>query len=87
MSSQIWCYLKFPLPGGGGGGGNPKIKVAQNGLKHGLVLEFLRSDEIIEILCVRLTRIHPSIHPYRHDRDQISRSARRAGATNKNQVK
>ena len=21
MSSQIWCYLKFPLPMGGGGGG------------------------------------------------------------------
>ena len=31
------------------GGGGPKIKVAQNGVKHGLVLEFLRSDEIFEI--------------------------------------
>ena len=30
-------------------GGGPKIKVAQNGVKHGLVLEFLRSDEIFEI--------------------------------------
>ena len=47
MSSQIWCFLKFPLCGGVGGG--PKIKVAQNGVKHGLVLEFLRSDEIFEI--------------------------------------
>ena len=37
------------LRGGGGGGGGPKIKVAQNGMKHGLVLEFLRSDEIFEI--------------------------------------
>ena len=26
-------------------GGGPKIKVAQNGMKHGLVLEFWRSDE------------------------------------------
>ena len=30
-------------------GGGPKIKVAQNGMKHGLVLEFLRSDEIFKI--------------------------------------
>ena len=52
MSSQMWCFLKFPFTlggGGGGGGGGPKIKVAQNGMKHGLVLEFLRSDEIFEI--------------------------------------
>ena len=40
-------FSKFPLCWGGGGG--PKIKVAQNGVKHGLVLEFLRSDEIFEI--------------------------------------
>ena len=44
-SSQIWCFLKFPLCWGGGS----KIKVAQNGVKHGLILEFLRSDEIFEI--------------------------------------
>ena len=44
-SSQIWCFLKFPLCWGGG----PKIKVDQNGMKHGLVLEFLRSDEIFKM--------------------------------------
>ena len=42
MSSQIWCYLKFPLPTGNGG--SPK-KVAQNNVKHILVLEFWRSDD------------------------------------------
>ena len=47
MSSQIWCFLKFPLCWGGGG--VPKIKVDQNGMKHGLVLEFLRSDEIFKM--------------------------------------
>ena len=31
------------------GGGGPKIKVDQNGMKHGLVLEFLRSDEIFKM--------------------------------------
>ena len=31
------------------GGGGPKIKVDQNGMKHGLLLEFLRSDEIFKI--------------------------------------
>ena len=30
-----------------GGGGVKKIKVAQKCVKHGLVLEFLRSDEIL----------------------------------------
>ena len=30
-------------------GVGPKIKVAQNGVKHGFVLEFFRSDEIFEI--------------------------------------
>ena len=42
-------FSKIPFTRGGGGGGGPKIKVAQNGVKHGLVLEFLRSDEIFEI--------------------------------------
>ena len=37
------------MGGGGGGGGVQKIKVAQNGMKHGLVLEFLRSDEIFKM--------------------------------------
>ena len=27
----------------------PKIKIVQNGLKHTLVLEFLKSNEIFEI--------------------------------------
>ena len=31
---------------GGGGGGGPTIKIAQNDLKHILVLEFFKSDEI-----------------------------------------
>ena len=54
MSSQIWCY------GGGEGRGRggewegvvwgQNIKVAQSDLKHFLVLEFLKSDEIFKIL-------------------------------------
>ena len=40
MSSHIWHHLKFPLQWGMGRGGVP-----QNGLKHVLVLEFLRSDD------------------------------------------
>ena len=52
-SSQIWCYLIFGGDDGSGGGGmgiwGQKIKVAQNSLKHILVLEFLKSDEIFEI--------------------------------------
>ena len=55
MPSQIWCYLIFGDYGGGcGGGGVPgvkKFKVVQNGLQHILVLEFLRTHEIFEILC------------------------------------
>ena len=41
MSSQIRCYLIF-CGGGGGGGGGKKIGVTHNGLKHILVLEFLK---------------------------------------------
>ena len=85
-SSQIWCFLKFPLLGGGGGGGQ-KIKVAQNGVKHGLVLESLRSDEIFEIWSEKLTgqqaSNQASKHTSGHHSDQISRSALRDGATNK----
>ena len=40
----VFSKISFML-----GGGGPKIKVAQNGVKHGLVLEFWRSDEIFEI--------------------------------------
>ena len=73
--------------GGGGGGGCPKIKVAQNGMKHGLVLEFLRSDEIFEIWSEKLTGQQTSKqarqHTSGHHSDQISRSALRDGATNK----
>ena len=41
----VFSKISFIL----GGGGGPKIKVAQNGMKHGLILDFLRSDEIFEI--------------------------------------
>ena len=41
----------FPRWGVGWGSRDKKIKVAQNGVKHVLILEFLRSDEILEILC------------------------------------
>ena len=49
----------------------PKIKVAQNGLKHILVLEFLKSDEICEIgqISVFYTISH------RHHSDQTTCSA------------
>ena len=61
-------------------------KFAQNGVKHGLVLEFLRSDEIFEIWSEKLTGQQASkqgtIHPGHHS-DQISRSALRDGATKK----
>ena len=43
MSSQIWCYLKFPLPTKEGG----RRWGAQNDVKHILVLEFLRSDDLV----------------------------------------
>ena len=50
-----------------GGGGGPKIKVDQNGMKHGLVLEFLRSNEIFEIWSEKFTGQQASkqgsIHP------------------------
>ena len=87
MSSQIWCFLKFPLCWGGG----QKIKVDQNGMKHGLVLEFLRSDEIFEIWSEKLTGQQTSKqarqHTSGHHSDQISRSALRDGATKKNKIK
>ena len=51
MPSQIWCQKNFPLlmgmGGGGGGVSSPKKKVAQNDVKHILVLEFLRSDHFV----------------------------------------
>ena len=71
-----------------GVGGGQKIKVDQNGMKHGLVLEFLRSDEIFEIwsekLMGRQTSKQARQHTSGHHSDQISRSALRDGATNKN---
>ena len=45
VSSQIWCQ-NFSLYCRGGGGGFYPEKVAQNELKHILVLEFLRSDDL-----------------------------------------
>ena len=69
----------------GGGGGFPKIKVDQNGMKHGLILEFLRSDEIFEIWSKKLMGQQASKqarqHTSGHHSDQISRSALRDGAT------
>ena len=47
-----------------GGGGGQKIKVDQNGMKHGLVLEFLRSDEIFEIWSEKLTGQQASKQAY-----------------------
>ena len=50
----VWKCIKPNLQrtkysGSGGGEGGPEIKVAQNVLKHILVLEFLKSDEIFKI--------------------------------------
>ena len=50
MSSQIWCYFIFS--GYGRGVRGQKIKVTQKDLKHILVLEFLKCDQIFEILYV-----------------------------------
>ena len=79
VSSQIWCQKFFPLLGGGS---PPPKKVAQNELKHILVLEFLRSND----LCVCVGGGCPSVRYKRTDTrhsDQIRRSARRDGATKK----
>ena len=62
----ILCYLIL-------GDGGPIIKVAQNGLKHILVLEFLKSYEILKISIVFIT-IHTQ-----PDSDQLSRSALKTG--------
>ena len=81
MSSHTWCYLIFSGVGGVGVFGGPKIKVAQNGLKRILVLEFLRSNEIFEILCkwaqpsIQATNC-TNILTHRHHSDQISHSDR-----------
>ena len=66
--------------GGGGGGLGLKDKVAQNGLKHILVLDFLSSDEIFEILCELIITSKQGSTPrtvltYKHHIDLISRSA------------
>ena len=49
MSNQIWCQ-KFSLYRGGGGGGSPTKKVDQNGMKHILVMEFLRYDDFLAVI-------------------------------------
>ena len=70
-------------------GGGQKIEVAQNGVKHGLVLEFLRSDEIFEIWSEKLTGAtskQASKHTSGHHSDQIGRSALRDGATKKRAI-
>ena len=67
----------FPFPGGGG----PPGKVAQNELKHILVLEFLRSDDFRGGGGGSLCEIQTTRQPDTRHSDQISRSARRDGAT------
>ena len=78
----VWTYVKpnlvlsqIPFTGG--------MVVGLNGLKHVLILEYLRSDEIFKISCVSK---QASIHTYRHHSDQISRSPRWAGPTNKKEI-
>ena len=67
---------------GGGGGGiwGKKIKIAQNGLKHVLILEFLKFNEIFWNFVFDLTTKQASIHQHVHHSDQISRSAHWGGA-------
>ena len=73
----------------GGGGGVPPEKVAENELKHILVLEFLRSNDLWGGgggggPSVRYRQPNqPNVQTDRRHSDQISRSARRDGATNK----
>ena len=56
-----------------GGGGGQKIKVDQNGMKHGLVLEVLRSHEIFEIWSKKLTGQQASKHTYIHPDTIVTR--------------
>ena len=56
----MFSKISFTVVGGGG----QKIKVAQNGMKHGLILEFLRSDEIFEIWSEKLTGQQASKQAY-----------------------
>ena len=71
----------------GGGGGSPSKKVAQNELKHILVLEFLRYDHFLggeggsEKLTGQQTSKQARLQTSGHHSDQISRSALRDGAT------
>ena len=78
---------KFSPLVGGGGGGSPQKQVAQNELKHILVLEFLRYDHFLGGGSEKLTGQQASKQTSRqtsgHHSDQISRSALRDGATKK----
>ena len=80
VSSQIWCQKIFPFSGGGG---SPQKKVAQNELKHILVLEFLRYDHFLGGGGSENYR-PTSRQTSGHHSDQISRSALRDGATKNN---
>ena len=57
---------------GGKGGVGPKFKVAQNGLKHILVLEFLKSDEMLNI--GKFLQLSTTNQPDGHSSEQLSRS-------------
>ena len=58
--------ISFSVIMGGGGGGVSRVKknkVAQNDLKHNLVLGFLKSNEIFEFVC-ELTSKQGNNHTY-----------------------
>ena len=58
----------------GGGGAGQKIKVAQDLLKHALVLEFLKSNDF----CLKIVKKFPDRKtPYRPDKTLRSREAAR----------
>ena len=66
MYQAKFGVISFSRGGGGLGVWGLKIKVAQNGVKHVLILEFLRSDDIWEISCLRLTHTLTHTHTHTH---------------------
>ena len=65
--SGVFSFLVVMVGGGGGLGSElkKKIKVAQNSMKHVLVLEIFKSDEIFKILLVAIYK-----QPYKHTNPQ-----------------